>query len=36
MDFRVFVDSILLCLINYYKDGDECKGIVYFLFRSDR
>lgn len=36
MDIRILVDSTLRCMTNFYKDGDDCKGIVYFLSKSHR
>lgn len=32
MDFRALADNTLRCLMNYYRDGGDCKGIVHFLF----
>lgn len=34
MDFTALEDSTSRCLTNYYRDGDDCIGIVHFLFRS--
>lgn len=28
MDFRALADNTLRCLMNYYRDGGDCKGIV--------
>lgn len=30
MDFMALADSPLECSTNYYKDGNECKGIKLF------
>lgn len=33
MDFRALADNTLRCLMNYYRDGGDCKGIVHFLLQ---
>lgn len=30
MDFRAHANSTEECLTNFYKDGNDCKGIVLF------
>lgn len=30
LNFRVLADSTLLCLVNTYQDGNDCKGIALF------
>lgn len=30
LNFRVLADSTLLCLVNFYQDGNDCKGIALF------